>query len=80
MRAPRDLSGRQLARALERLWYRQVRREGSHIRLTTTLNGEHHLTIPDHSSLKVGTLGAILKDVAAHHGMARAELLGRLFG
>lgn len=80
MRTPRDLSGRQLATALERLWYRQVRREGSHIRLTTTLNGEHHLTIPDHKPLKVGTLNAIVKDVAVHHGLSKLELLQRLFG
>lgn len=80
MKTPRDLSGRQLAKALEGLWYRQVRRESSHLRLTTTLNGEHHLTIPDHKPLKIGTLDAILKDVAAHHGMTKAELIRRFLG
>lgn len=37
---------------------------GSHIRLTTQRNGEHHVTIPAHKPLKIGTLNAILRDVA----------------
>ena len=50
------------------------------MRLTTMKNGEHHLTIPNHEALRVGTLSAIVADVAAHHGMERDELLTRLFG
>ncbi|NYE57789.1 putative RNA binding protein YcfA (HicA-like mRNA interferase family) [Carboxydothermus ferrireducens DSM 11255] len=33
-----------------------TRQTGSHIRLTTTLKGEHHVTIPLHDPLKIGTL------------------------
>ena len=36
------------------------------MRLTTTEGGEHHITIPHHKSLRVGTLSAILRDVAEH--------------
>jgi hypothetical protein len=40
----------------------------------------HHLTVPAHDPLKVGTLAAILGDVAAHLEIERDELLRRLFG
>ena len=50
------------------------------MRLTTVENGEHHLTIPDHEALRVGTLGAIVSEVASHHGMERDALVERLFG
>jgi len=56
-----------------------TRQTGSHIRLTTQQRGEHHLTIPDHDPLKVGTLSAILRGVAAHVGMTRAKLVRTLF-
>lgn len=79
MRLPRDLSGRDLATALARLGYRQTHQSGSHIRLTTQRGGEHHVTIPDHSPLKIGTLGGILRDVAEHAGLSRDELLQLLF-
>lgn len=80
MKLPRDLNGRQLAKALGRLGYEIDRQVGSHIRLTTTMGGQHHVTIPDHSPLKVGTLGNILRDVAQHTKLNREDLLARLFG
>lgn len=46
MKLPRDLSGEDLAKALERFEYVVDRQTGSHIRLTTQLNGEHHITFP----------------------------------
>ncbi len=49
------------------------------MRLTTTAGGEHHVTIPDHAPLKVGTLNSILRDVAAHANLSRDELLAELF-
>jgi predicted RNA binding protein YcfA (HicA-like mRNA interferase family) len=39
MRLPRDLSGAELVRRLQRLGYVPSRRSGSHIRLTTQLRG-----------------------------------------
>jgi hypothetical protein len=48
--------------------------------LTTLEHGEHLVTIPRHDSLRVGTLAAILTDIASHVGRSRDELLARLFG
>ena len=79
MKLPRDVSARQLATALKRLGYEVTRQTGSHIRLTTQQGGEHHITIPDHDPLKVGTLSAILRDVASHSGLARDVLIQTLF-
>lgn len=78
MRLPRNVSGKQLALALSRLGYAKARQEGSHITCTTFVGGEHHVYIPDHSPVKVGTLQAILKDVAQHFAIDVAELLKRL--
>jgi predicted RNA binding protein YcfA (HicA-like mRNA interferase family) len=68
-----------LAKALTRFEYVVDRQTGSHIRLTTQLNGEHHITVPAHNPLKVGTLSAILRDVANHFDLSRDELLSQLF-
>ena len=80
MKLPRDLSGAQLAKALARIGYRTTRQTGSHLRLTTASPSEHHVTIPLHDPLRVGTLAAILADVADHQETSRDELLERLFG
>jgi len=79
MKLPRDLGGNDLARALRRLGYEVSRQTGSHLRLTIRLPSEHHVTIPLHDELRVGTLAAILDDVAAHFGISRNELTDRLF-
>jgi predicted RNA binding protein YcfA (HicA-like mRNA interferase family) len=78
MRLPRDWGGEKLATLLRRYGYEVTRQTGSHIRLTTQQGGEHHITIPRHSPLRVGTLNAILKDVAQHLGLERDELLVEL--
>ena len=80
MRLPRDVSGAELAKRLERLGYRVTRQTGSHLRLTWTDPPEHHVTIPNHESLRVGTLATILQSVAARMGLSRDELVTRLFG
>ena len=50
------------------------------MRLTSRLkNTEHHVTIPRHEPLRVGTLSAILADVAAHLETSRSELVADLF-
>jgi len=79
LKLPRDLSGSELVNALARLGYEVSHQKGSHIRLTTQQNGEHHITVPAHDPIKIGTLNAILKDVAAHAGLTRNELLALLF-
>jgi len=80
MKLPRDVSGTQLVKSLARLGYRPTRQSGSHIRLTCDTPSQHHVTIPDHDSLRIGTLAAILADVAKHHGLSRDEVIARLFG
>jgi len=79
MRTPRDLSGADLAKAMNRPGYRIVRHTGSHIHLTTQQNGEHHASIPNHDALRVGTLADILSDLSARHNMTCDEVLLRLF-
>ena len=79
MRLPRDVGGEELALLLGQYGYEVTRQTGSHLRLTTTRKGEHHITIPRHGSLRVGTLSAILNDIAAHLGIARDELQQSLF-
>ena len=66
MKLPRDLSGPELASCLRRFGDEVTRQAGSHLRLTSSAKGhEHHLTIPNHRELKLGTLNAILNDVAS---------------
>ncbi len=79
MRLPRDLSAVDLVKALRRLGYERTRQSGSHMRLTTQVGGEHHITIPRHGPLKVGTVAAILNEIGDHTGLTREELLKRLF-
>jgi predicted RNA binding protein YcfA (HicA-like mRNA interferase family) len=79
VRIPRQVSGAELARALRVLGYERVRQDGSHIRLTSEINGTHHVTVPAHRPLKVGTLlNGVLKPVAAHHRLTVEELLAKL--
>ena len=79
MRVPRDLSGADLVKRLGRFGYSVTRQTGSHMRLTSTTRGEHHITIPNHDPLRLGTLAAILASVAAHHGLTRDDLIQQLF-
>lgn len=79
MKVPRDLGGEELARLLGQYGYRVTRQVGSHLRLTSSFRGtEHHITIPRHSPLKIGTLNSILKDIAAYLEMERQQLIDTL--
>ena len=80
MRLPRDVSGESLAIVLRIFGYAVSRQKGSHVRLTTQDKGEHHVTIPNHSPLRLVPLNAILKDVAEHAGLTRDEVADTLFG
>lgn len=75
MKLPRDVSGTELARALCVLDYAITRQKGSHLRVTTQRDGEHHETIPEHWPIKLGTLRGILKSIAHHHGLTMDKLL-----
>jgi predicted RNA binding protein YcfA (HicA-like mRNA interferase family) len=79
-RIPRDLSARDLCRLLELLGYAVTRQHGSHIRLEATHpSGTHRLTVPNHDSIKIGTLNHILADVAGVTGITKSELVEQLF-
>ncbi|MEW6247321.1 MAG: type II toxin-antitoxin system HicA family toxin [Nitrospirota bacterium] len=80
MRLPRELSGNDLAHTLRKLGYQVTRQSGSHLRLTTQQHGEHHVTIPQHNPLRIGTLSGILADIATHFEVSRDELAEKLFG
>ena len=75
MKLPRDLNGEELARYLKAVGYQVSRQTGSHLRLTTERKGEHHVTIPKHKPLRVGTLSGILKAIAEHLEVDKQELL-----
>jgi predicted RNA binding protein YcfA (HicA-like mRNA interferase family) len=79
MKLPRDVDARQLVRALARLGYTVTRQSGSHIRMTCTAPSPHSVTVPDHAPLKIGTLNAILADVATHQRIDKAALIDSLF-
>ena len=79
MKVPRDLSGAQLIKVLCRDWaYRQVNQEGSHVILQTETPGHQRLAVPNHNPLRVGTLNAIVRTVAAHKGVDRQTVLDSL--
>ena len=81
MKLPRDLSGFELAKRLRSYGYEVSRQVGSHIRLTSNIRGaQHHIAIPVHKSLKVGTLAGILKEVSVYLELSRADLERELFG
>lgn len=75
MKLPRNVSGADLEKAFRRLGYEKTRQRGSHVRVTTQLNGEHHEVIPQHRPIKTKTLSSILKSVSTHHKMTVEELL-----
>ncbi len=80
MRIPRDLDANDLLKLLRKKYsYDFVRQAGSHIRIRTELNGEHFLTIPNHSPIKIGTLNQILSDIAEHMNLSKEEIMRALF-
>jgi predicted RNA binding protein YcfA (HicA-like mRNA interferase family) len=81
MRLPRDVRGTELIRKLGHSYgYQITRQDGSHARLTTQRQGEHHVTVPRHDALRVGTLNSILNEVADHFDLSRDQVIQDLFG
>jgi len=77
MRIPRNFSGQTVARVLVReLQYSIVHQRGSTIVLETEKPAHQRIVIPDHKILRIGTLNAIVKAVAAHKQMAKDEVIG----
>ncbi|KTB47711.1 putative periplasmic or secreted lipoprotein [Dehalogenimonas alkenigignens] len=80
MRLPRDVGGEDLALRLSRFGYLIVRQTGSHLRLTSSRTGrDHHVTIPVHKPLRLGTLNSILTEVAGYLEMEKEDLIAALF-
>ena len=80
MKLPREISGKELVRALERIGYRQIRQKGSHVTLVFQTPSEHHITVPLHNPLKLGMFAGIIADVASARKISKDELLDDLFG
>jgi len=79
MKIPRDMTGIQFDKLLIKYGYDITRQKGSHIRLTTQTSGEHHITIPSHDPLKVGTISSILSDVSNHFNLPKSQIMQELF-
>lgn len=79
MKLPRDVSGRELTKALVQRWgYRQVNQVGSHIILQIDAPIRHRLSVPDHDPLRVGTLNGILRAVAEAKRVSREDVVASL--
>lgn len=80
MRIPRNISGEELIKLLNKKYgYVITRQTGSHVRLTTKLKGGHHITVPNHKYLKLGTLNNILHDIAKHLEIEKQKVINELF-
>jgi predicted RNA binding protein YcfA (HicA-like mRNA interferase family) len=79
MRIPRDITGLELIKLLNSFGYQISRQTGSHIRITTEMNGLHHITIPNHNPLRIGTISSILLEVAQHFNITKEALVNQLF-
>jgi len=81
MKLPRNVSGNELIKSLQKIGYSVTRQKGSHVRLSCKLpSGDHHLTIPNHDPIKIGTLSSILSDIAQQHQISKQELINKIFG
>ncbi|HZJ84543.1 MAG TPA: type II toxin-antitoxin system HicA family toxin [Syntrophomonadaceae bacterium] len=80
MRIPRDIDGKTLVKLLERYGYGVTRQTGSHIRLTSNSHvGEHHITIPNHKPLRIGTINSVITDVAGYLNVNKGQIIQELF-
>jgi predicted RNA binding protein YcfA (HicA-like mRNA interferase family) len=79
MKLPRDLSGSDLIKLLcKHYGYRRINQEGSHVLLQTEQPRHHRIAIPEHKTLRLGTLNSILNAIARVHGIEKAEILEKL--
>jgi len=78
MKLPRDISSKELIVRLKKYGYEVTRQKGSHIRLSTSFEGEHHVTVPN-NPIKLGTLSGIIADVATHFNKTKDKIINELF-
>ena len=79
MRLPRDIFSKELIKLLKKFGYEISRQKGSHIRLTTFSEGEHHIKILNHNPIRPGTLSFIFVEVARHFKNTKEEIADQLF-
>ncbi len=80
MKIPRDINSDNLIQLLKKYDYKIIHQTGSHVRLTSNIkNIEHHITIPKHKDLKIGTLSNILKDISGYLEIDKDNLIQNLF-
>jgi predicted RNA binding protein YcfA (HicA-like mRNA interferase family) len=80
MKIPRDESAESLLKKLSALGYSKTRQTGSHIRLSRiSQDRTDHITIPNHTPIRIGTLSDILKEVSIHLEITKAELIKKLY-
>jgi len=58
VKLPRDISGTQAVKALQRLGFSITRQVGSHVRMA---KADKQTTVPMHRSIALGTLQSILR-------------------
>jgi predicted RNA binding protein YcfA (HicA-like mRNA interferase family) len=81
MKLPRNVSGNELIKSLQKIGYSVIRQRGSHITLSCSLpSAEHHITVPNHNPIKIGTLSSILTDIAHAHQISKQDLINKIFG
>lgn len=80
MKLSRDISAADLIKIMNKIGYEVTRQKGSHIRLTHSKeNLSHHITIPNHDPIKIGTQNGILKDLSAYLKISKDEVLSKYF-
>ena len=79
MKIPRDISGDKLVKALCKSWgYQQIHQVGSHVILETESPSHQRLSIPNHKSLRIGTINSIIRAVANHKGVDKNKIIETL--
>jgi predicted RNA binding protein YcfA (HicA-like mRNA interferase family) len=71
VKLPRDVSGTEAIKALERLGFSIIKQTGSHVRMA---QGNRRVTVPTHRKLVVGTLQSILRQA----GVSLADFVNAL--
>jgi predicted RNA binding protein YcfA (HicA-like mRNA interferase family) len=73
------VSGKDLIKILSKYGYNIVRQSGSHIRMSiTTADGIRNITIPNHDSIRLGTLMSIVNDVSDHLRIDKEDIIKKL--
>ena len=73
------IDAKKLIKLLKKYDFKITRQTGSHIRLTSNLSGEYHITIPNHNPLKIGTLNHILSEIAQYLDIDKVDLIHEFF-